>query len=86
MRTESIDAVGIAVGKTALVGGGAGALIAGVSADLVATWVGIVVMIAGVLIQLYYNRRRDAREAADRAERRTEHLARMAQLTRRDGV
>lgn len=85
MRTESIDAVGIAVGKTAFVSGGAGAFVAGMSADLVAALVGIVVAVVGVLIQLYYNRRRDHREAADRAERRTEHLARMAQLTRRDG-
>ena len=85
MRSESIDAFGIAVGKTAFVSGGAGAFVAWMSADLFAAIVGIVVAVVGVGIQLYYNRRRDNREAADRAERHTEHLARMAQLARHDG-
>lgn len=65
-----IEAIGVAVGKTGAYGGGATALIAGMSASELAALAGIVIALLGWMTQIYFSRRRDRREQA-------EHMARM---------
>ena len=77
MLREQADAAGVAVGKTLTYGGGGGALVFGLSAHEIAAYSGIVGMLLGLLLQFYFNHRRDARETADRRERREEYEARM---------
>jgi len=67
---EQADASLVAVGKVATVVGGSTAFIGGLSASELAAYSGIAGMIVGLLIQWYYSRRKDRREAA-------EHHARM---------
>lgn len=59
---EQSDALGVAVGKTAAIGGGASAFVFGLSANEFAALVGVVVGVIGLGVQWYYNRRRDKRE------------------------
>lgn len=59
------DAVGVAVGKFGTYGGGASALFFGLTANELAALCGIVVGVLGLLVQWYYNRRRDRREQAE---------------------
>lgn len=70
---ERIDVIGATVGKVGAVGGGASALFFGLTANELAALCGIVVGVLGLLVQWYYNRRRDRREQA-------EHEARMRSL------
>lgn len=80
MLRDNVDTIGLAAGKVGTYGGGASALIFGLSASEFAALVGAVVAIAGLVVQWYFNRRRDRREQAERDERRAEHQARMAAL------
>lgn len=67
---DHVDAIGVAVGKVGTYGGGASAMLFGLSASEFAAIIGAVVAIAGWLTQVYFNRRRERRE-------QTEHDARM---------
>ena len=67
---RDIDAVGVAAGKVGTYGGGASAVLFGLSASEFAAFVGAVVAVLGLIVQAYFNSRRDRREQA-------EHLARM---------
>lgn len=80
MLRDNVDTIGLAVGKIGTYGGGTSALLFGLSASEFAALVGAVVAIAGLVVQWYFNRRRDRREQADREERRAEHEARMRSL------
>lgn len=62
---DRMDVVGATVGKVGAYGGGASALIFGLSASEFAAIVGALVAIAGLLVQWYFNRRRDRREQAE---------------------
>ena len=73
MMNDQIDAAGLLVGKTATYGGGASAFVFGLSANEAAAVVGAIVAVIGLCVQVFYNRRRDRREA-------TEHRARMSAL------
>ena len=73
---EQADAIGVAVGKTAAYGGGASAFVFGLSANEFAALGGIVVGVLGLLVQWYFNRRRDRRE-------HEEFIARMRQYCER---
>lgn len=59
---EQTDAIGVAVGKAAALGGGASAFFFGLTANELAALVGVLVGIVGLGVQWYYNRRRDRRE------------------------
>ena len=61
-HASAIDAVGVAVGKTATFGGGASAFFFGLTANETAAIIGAVTAVIGLCIQVYYNRRRDSRE------------------------
>lgn len=56
------DAIGVAVGKTATFSGAGAAFVFGLSANEFAALMGVVVGIIGLIVQSYYNRRRDKRE------------------------
>jgi hypothetical protein len=56
------DAIGVAAGKTATFSGAGAAFVFGLSANEFAALVGVFVGIAGLCVQVYYNRRRDRRE------------------------
>lgn len=77
MRAESADAFGVTAGKTTAIGSGMGAVVAGMTANEMAAVIGATVAVLGLFVQIYYTRRRNAREEAERLERRDEHLARM---------
>ena len=77
---DQVDAAGALAGKLGAYGGGASALWFGLSAGEFAAVMGVVVGVAGYITQLYFNRRRDKREQAEREERRAEHQARLAAL------
>lgn len=85
MRAESADAIGITAGKTTAIGSGMGAVVAGMTANEMAAVIGATVAVIGLFVQVYYTRRRNAREEAERAEQRDEHLARMARFQRHPG-
>lgn len=68
---QSIETIGVTVGKVASVGGGAAGLVFGLTANEVAALAGIVIGVLGLLVQWHYNRQRNRREVA-------EHEARMA--------
>lgn len=65
MLKENTDALGVAVGKAAAVGGGASAMFFGLSASEFAAVVGAVVAVLGWLTQIYFNRRRERREQSE---------------------
>ena len=67
---DKVDAIGVAIGKTGAYGGGATAVIAGMTASEFAALAGIVIALLGWLTQIYFNRKRDRRE-------QREHEARM---------
>lgn len=62
---ERMDVVGATAGKVGAVGGGASAALFGLTANELAALGGIVVGVLGLLVQWYYNRRRDRREQAE---------------------
>lgn len=62
---RDIDAVGVAAGKVGTYGGGASAFVFGLTANEFAALSGIVVGVLGLLVQWYFNRRRDRREQAE---------------------
>jgi hypothetical protein len=62
---RDIDAVGVAAGKVGTYGGGASAFVFGLTANEFAALGGIVVGVLGLLVQWYFNRRRDRREQAE---------------------
>lgn len=70
---DRMDVVGATVGKVGAYGGGVSAFFFGLTANEIAALGGIVVGVLGLLVQWYYNRRRDRREQA-------EHEARMRSL------
>lgn len=73
---RDIDAVGVAAGKVGAYGGGASAFFFGLTANELAALAGIVVGVLGLLVQWYFNRRRDRRE-------HEEFIARMRQYRER---
>lgn len=79
---ERMDAIGLATAKAATYGGGASAFVFGLSASEFAAVIGAIVAVLGWLTQLYFNRKRDKREQADRADRRAEFEARMEDMRR----
>lgn len=72
MLRDQADAIGVAVGKSGVYSGAASAFFFGLTANEFAALSGVVVAVIGLVIQWFYNRRRDRRETA-------EHSARMAQ-------
>lgn len=62
---ERMDVIGATAGKVGAVGGGASAALFGLTANEFAALGGIVVGVLGLLVQWYYNRRRDRREQAE---------------------
>ncbi|KAF1017684.1 MAG: hypothetical protein GAK31_00952 [Stenotrophomonas maltophilia] len=52
-----------AVGKNAAYAGGAAALIGGLSANDIAAFGGLLIAVVGVLVQIYFARKRNARDA-----------------------
>src|SRR3546814_4578960 len=62
---DDVDAAGLLVGKTATFGGSASAFLFGLSANEVAAVVGALVAVIGLCVQVFYNRRRDRREAEE---------------------
>lgn len=71
------DLTAAAIGKHMAVGGGGSALVFGLAASDVAAFGGLLIAIVGLVIQFYYKRRADRRDAEL-------HAAQMAGL-RRDG-
>lgn len=63
------DAMGVLVGKTATYGGGTSAFLFGLSANELAAVAGVLIALAGLALQSFYNHRRDRREASESAER-----------------
>ncbi len=70
------DAVGVTVGKLGTYGGGASAVVFGLSASEFAAFVGAAVAVLGLIVQAYFNARRDRRE-------HEEFIARMRQYRER---
>lgn len=68
---QSIETIGVTVGKVASIGGGTSALFFGLTANEVAAFAGILIGLVGLLVQVHYNRLRNRRETA-------EHEAKMA--------
>jgi uncharacterized membrane protein YebE (DUF533 family) len=66
---DAVDAMGVLVGKTATYGGGASAFVFGLSANELAALLGVLIALAGLALQSYYNHRRDRRESVESAER-----------------
>lgn len=62
MIRDQVDAAGVVVGKVGTYGGGASALLFGLSASEFAAFVGAAVAVVGLVVQWYFNRRRDRRE------------------------
>jgi hypothetical protein len=58
MRDESIAAGA----QKVVYGGGSAAFIGGLTANEIAAFGGLLVAIVGVIVQIYYNRKRDRRE------------------------
>lgn len=65
MMQERMDVVGATAGKVGAYGGGVSAFFFGLTANEIAALGGIVVGVLGLLVQWYYNRRRDRREQAE---------------------
>lgn len=59
---EQTDAIGVAAGKAATFGGATSAFWFGLTANEFAALCGVVVGVAGLILQWFYNRRRDKRE------------------------
>lgn len=72
MQDQAHDAIGLVAAKTATYGGGASAFIFGLNANEVAAIVGAVVAVVGLCVQIFYNRRKDRREAEYHTERMAE--------------
>ena len=62
MMQDKMDAIGATAGKATALSGGTAAFIFGLSANEVAALMGVVVGVIGLVIQWYYNRRRDRRD------------------------
>lgn len=83
---DRMDMTLAAAGKVTTYAGGAGAVFGGLTASDIGVIGGLVIAILGWFTQLYFSRRRDKREQADRAERRAEHEARLEQMRRQRGA
>ena len=64
----------------ATVAGGSILSVGGLTANDVAIYGGLILALAGFVMQWYYQRRRDQREQSQRDESHREHVARMSQL------
>lgn len=69
MSENATDAIGLLAAKTATYGGGASAFVFGLTANEVAALGGLAVGVIGLCVQVYYNRRKDRREAEYHTER-----------------
>lgn len=67
--SEHTDAIAVAAGKAASVGGGVSAVIFGWNAADLAALAGVIVAILGILVQVYFGRRKDRRDAEYQAAR-----------------
>lgn len=85
MLRDQIDAAGVVVGKVSAYGGGASALVFGLSASEFAAVVGAVVGVAGWLTQVFFNRRRDRRERLESEARERREQAKFELELRRYG-
>ena len=64
MQDHASDLVAAAIGKNMAVGGGTSALVfGGLAISDLAAIVGVLIAVIGVVIQFYYKRRSDRREA-----------------------
>lgn len=68
MQRSEIDALGVVAGKTGALGGSAGAVVFGFSANEFAAFCGVVVALLGLAVQIYFSRRKDQREQAVHVE------------------
>lgn len=82
---DQIDAAGVLAGKVGAYGGGASALVFGLSASEFAAVVGAIVGIAGWLTQVFFNRRRDRRERLESESRERREQAKFELELRRYG-
>lgn len=62
MKEHSLDALGITAGKATALLGGASTVISGLTANDYTTGVGMIGMFAGLLMQWFFNHKRDRRE------------------------
>ena len=60
---QTSDLAFAAIGKNMAVGGGSSALVFGLTANELAAYGGLLIAIVGVVIQWYYKRKADRREA-----------------------
>lgn len=72
MSENATDAVGLLAAKAATYGGGASAFWFGLTANEVAALGGLAVGVIGLCVQVFYNRRKDRRDAEYHAERMSE--------------
>lgn len=72
---ETLDAVALATSKAAVFGGSTAAVVFGLTAYDVAAITGAVVAVAGLLVQIYYNRKRDRRETREHLVRMSKYLS-----------
>lgn len=85
MLRDQIDAAGVLAGKVGAYGGGASALVFGLSASEFAAVVGAIVGVAGWLTQVFFNRRRDRRERLESESRERREQAKFELELRRYG-
>ena len=85
MLRDQIDAAGVLAGKVGAYGGGASALVFGLSASEFAAVVGAIVGVAGWLTQVFFNRRRDRRERLESEARERREQAKFELELRRYG-
>lgn len=71
------------VGKGIAVTSGAGAFLGGLSANDIAAVVGVLGVVAGLVMQWYFNRRKDKREAEAHRATMAESRARLAEINDR---
>lgn len=80
---DQVDAAAIVVGKAGAYGGGATAVVAGLTANELAAIVGAMCAVLGLLVQWNYTRRRRKREDAAELREREFHDARMQAMRER---
>ncbi|MDQ7745461.1 holin [Hydrogenophaga pseudoflava] len=85
MTRDAIEATAITLGNKAAVGGGVTATAGGLTANEWLAVTGTVVAILGYLTSLYFQHRKDQREARAAQMDEIEHQRRMAQMASRPG-
>ena len=65
MPAQTVDTVLVSVGNKATQAGAGTSLVSWVLSSNFGVWVGILIGVAGFLMQLYFNQRRDKREQAE---------------------